>query len=166
MHSHARVCKTSWEYFAANDTLPTKSSDRCQSNHVHVCEDDLLTRAHAGMRTRQVSRKLLNALKFKAPRNGRLRAMPVSTPKGPINRAVVDLSDTGIGFAGPKDAKGCARISCKEPVGTCTHEDELVNQLRKACRNDLRTHTHLCCSRRRFCDQVLGLEAGRALHGA
>ena len=91
--------------------------------------------------------------------------MPVSTPKGPINRAVVDLSDTGIGFAGPKDAKGCARISCKEPVGTCTHEDELVNQLRKACRNDLRTHTHLCCSRRRFCDQVLGLEAGRALHG-
>ena len=68
---------------------------------MHVCHDDLLTHAYAGMRTSQVSRKLLNALKFKAPSDGKLRAMPVSIP---INRVLVDLSDTGIGFAGPKGA--------------------------------------------------------------
>ena len=48
--------------------------------------------------------------------------MSVNIPKGPINRVVVDLSDMGIGFAGPKDAKGYARITCKEPVGTCIRE--------------------------------------------
>ena len=62
--------------------------------------------ADKGKRTSQVSRRLLNALKFAAPSDGRLRAMPVTIPKGPVDRVVVNLNDSGIGFAGPRVRKG------------------------------------------------------------
>ena len=109
--------------------------------------------ADKGKRTSQVSRRLLNALKFAAPSDGRLRAMPVTIPKGPVDRVVVNLNDSGIGFAGPKSAKGCARIACREPLGICTVEDELV---KAAC-------AHLYYSWHRFRDQVLGPEIMKGL---
>ena len=134
-----KYCQKVWEYFAAKVKLPPKSSDKCQSDHVHVDDDYMCFHADEGKRTSQVSRRLLNALKFAASSDGRLRAMPVSIPKGPVERVIVNLSDSGIGFAGPKSEKGCARIACRERLGTCAREEELVKQVKKACSNDLRT---------------------------
>ena len=80
--------------------------------------------------------------------------MPANIPyKGRIDRIVVSLDGAGDGFAEPEGTKGCARIQCREPVCTCTQEDELVQKLRKACRGDLRTPVLFVAS---LCDQVNG----------
>eukprot|EP00439_Symbiodinium_sp_Y106_P043009 s6933_g5.t1 len=63
-------CKVEWEYFAANVKIRPKLSDR-----------------------------LLNALHFRAPSDGRLVSMPANIPKGRIDRVVVSLDGTGDGFA-------------------------------------------------------------------
>ena len=65
--------------------------------------------------------------------------MPASIPKGRIDRVVVSLDGAGDGFAEPKDAQGCARIQCREPIGTCAREDELIQKIRKSCRDNPRT---------------------------
>eukprot|EP00439_Symbiodinium_sp_Y106_P075566 s1205_g15.t1 len=103
-------CKVEWEYFAANVKLRPKLSDR-----------------------------LLNALQFRAPSDGRLVSMPANIPKGRIDRVVVNLDGAGDGFAEPNETKGCARIQCREPMSSCSQEDELVKKLKSACRGDLRT---------------------------
>ena len=132
-------CKVEWEYFATNVKIRPKLSDKCNSNHAHVCQQTMHDHADEGCRTSQVSRRLLNALKFQAPSDGRLVSMPANIPKGRIDRVVVSLDGAGDGLAETEGTKGCARIRCREPVCTCTHEDELVQKLRKACRGDLRT---------------------------
>ena len=111
-------CQKVWEYFAANVKLPPKSSDKCQSNHVHVDDDCMCVHADKGKRTGQVSRRLLNALKFTATIDGRLRAVPVSIPRGPVDRVVANLNDSGICFAGPKSAKGEESLQ-ESPAHTC-----------------------------------------------
>ena len=95
--------------------------------------------AEKGRRTSQVSRRLLNALQFRAPNEGRLVSMPVSIPKGRVDRVIVTLDGAGDGFAEPKGAQGCARIRRREPLGTCAREDELIQKISKSCRNDLHT---------------------------
>ena len=127
-------CKVGWEYFAANVKIWPKMSDRCRSGHEHVCQQSVQDHADKGCRTSQVSRRLLNALKFLAPSDGRLVSMPASIPKGRIDRVVVSLDGAGGGFAEPKDAQGCARTQCREPS-----EDELIQKIRKSCRDDPRT---------------------------
>ena len=82
-------CKVEWEYFASNVTIRPKSSDKCSANHSHVCQQTMHDHADKGCRTSQISRRLLNALKFQAPSDGRLVSMPASIPKGRIDRVVV-----------------------------------------------------------------------------
>ena len=79
--------------------------------------------------------------------------MPVSIPKGRTDR-VVSLDGAGDGFAEVKGSKGCARIQCREPIGTCAHEDQLAQKIRKSCGNDPRTPVLFVA---RFCDQVKDL---------
>ena len=125
-------CKVEWEYFAANVKIRPKSSDKCNAQHTHVCTQTMLDHADQGCRTSQVSRRLLNALQFRAPSDGRLVSMPVNIPKGRIDRVVVSLGGMGAGFAEPDGMKGCARIQCKEPMSTCSQEDELIKKLKNA----------------------------------
>eukprot|EP00439_Symbiodinium_sp_Y106_P026018 s8580_g3.t1 len=132
-------CKVEWEYFAANVRIRPKSSDKCNAQHTHVCTQTMLDHADQGCRTSQVSRRLLNALRFRAPSDGRLVSMPVNIPKGRIDRVVVSLDGMGGGFAEPDGMKGCARIQCQEPLSTCSQEDELIKKLKNVCRSDLRT---------------------------
>ena len=79
-------CKVEWEYFAANVKIRPKSSDKCNAQRTHVCTQTMLDHADQGCRTSQVSRRLLNALQFRAPSDGRLVSMPVNIPKGRIDR--------------------------------------------------------------------------------
>ena len=132
-------CKVEWEYFAANVKIRPKSSDKCNAQHTHVCTQTMLDHADQGCRTSQVSRRMLNALQFRAPSEGRLVSMPVNIRKGRIDRVVVSLDGMGDGFAEPDRMKGCARIQCQEPMSTCSQEDELIKKLKNACRGDLRT---------------------------
>ena len=132
-------CKVEWEYFAANVKIGPKSSDKCSAKHTHVCQQTMHDHADKGCRTSQVSRRLLNALKFRAPNDGRLVSMPANIPKGRIDRVAVSLDGAGDGFAEPDGTKGCAPIHCREPPCTCSQEDELVKKLKSACRGDLRT---------------------------
>ena len=132
-------CKVEWEYFAANVRIRSKSSDKCSAQHMHVCTQTMLDHADQGCRTSQVSRRLLNAVQFRAPSDGRLVSMPVNTPKGRIDRVIVSLGGMGDGFAEPDGTKGSARIHCQGPLSTCSQEDELIKKLKNACRSDLRT---------------------------
>ena len=132
-------CKVEWEYFAANVKLRPKLSDRCSAKHTHICQQTIHDHADKGYRTGQVSRRLLNALQFRAPSDGRLVSIPANIPKGRIDRVVVNLDGAGDGFAEPNGTKGCARIQCREPMSTCSQEDELVKKLKSACRGELRT---------------------------
>ena len=154
-------CKVEWEYFAANVKIRPKLSDKCTSNHVHVCQQTMHDHADKGCRTgrtSQISRRLLNALKFQAPSDGRLVSMPANIPKGRIDRVVVSLDGAGDGLAEPEGTKGCARIQCREPVCTCTQEDELIQKLRKACRGDLRTPVLFVASLLRSGERPEGVE--------
>ena len=65
--------------------------------------------------------------------------MPANIPKGRIGRVVVHLGGAGDGFAESDGRKGCARVRCREPLGTCTQEDELIKKMKRACKGDLRT---------------------------
>ena len=132
-------CKVGWEYLAANIKIWPKLSDKCRSDHTHASQECMHEHAEKGRRTSQVSRRLLNALQFRAPNEGRLVSMPVSIPKGRVDRVIVTLDGAGDGFAEPKGAQGCARIRRREPLGTCAREDELIQKISKSCRNDLRT---------------------------
>ena len=124
---------------AANIQIRPKLSDKCCSNHTHANQECMYEHAEKGRRTSQVSRRLLNALNFRAPNEGRLVSMPVSIPKGRVDRVIVTWDGARDVFVEPKGAKGCVRIRCREPLGTCAREDELIQKISKACRNDLHT---------------------------
>ena len=75
-------CKVEWEYFAANVKIRPKLSDKCSAQHTHVCTQTMHDHADQGCRTSQVSRRLLNALHFRASSDGRLVSMPANIPRG------------------------------------------------------------------------------------
>ena len=148
-------CKVGWEYLAANIKIWPKLSDKCRSNHTHASQERMHEHAEKGRRTSQVCRRLLNALQFRAPNEGRLVSMPVSIPKGRVDRVIVTLGGAGDGFAERKGAKGCARIRCRNhwvPAHVKTSSS-------KRSANPAGTiFTRLCYSWHRFCDQVKDLE--------
>ena len=148
-------CKVGWEYLAANIKIWPKLSDKCRSNHTHASQERMHEHAEKGRRTSQVCRRLLNALQFRAPNEGRLVSMPVSIPKGRVDRVIVTLDGAGDGFAERKGAKGCARIRCRNhwvPAHVKTSSS-------KRSANPAGTiFTRLCYSWHRFCDQAKDLE--------
>ena len=152
-------CKVGWEYLAANIKIRPKLSDECRSNHTHASQECMHEHAEKGRRTSQVSRSLLNALQFRAPNGGRLVSMPMSIPKGRVDRVIVTLDGTGDGFAEPKGAQGCARIRCRESVPAHVK----TSSSKRSARPAGTILTRLCYSWHRFCDQVKGLERLKGL---